>query len=120
MPGCDGHAFTLIEELVTPPIQKSFPLPDLSNDLLPSDHTLVAEDAGNVAGFASMRFESWNKRSILRHLYVAPEYRRFLTGLASKQKYALSQNPIAKQRAEIYAEVGFEEEGSSKVEASKE
>ena len=79
---CNGHAFTLIEELVTPPIQKSFPLSDLSDDLLPSDHTLVAEDAGDVAGFASMRFESWNKRSILRHLYVAPEYRRRGVGRA--------------------------------------
>jgi ribosomal protein S18 acetylase RimI-like enzyme len=35
-----------------------------------------------VAGFASMRFESWNKRSILRHLYVAPDHRRRGVGRA--------------------------------------
>ena len=73
---CGGFTFTLREELVTPPIQKSFPLSDLSNDVLPSDHTFLAEDEGGVAGFASMRVETWNNRSILRHLYVATNYRR--------------------------------------------
>ena len=79
---CDGHAFTLGEEQVTPPIHKSFPLSVLSGALLPSDHTVLAENAGGVAGFASMRFETWNKRSILRHLDVAPEHRRKGVGRA--------------------------------------
>ena len=78
----DEQGFTLREEHVDPPIHKSFPLSDLPKDLLQSDYTLVAEEAGEIRGFASMRFESWNTRSILRHFYVVPEDRRRGVGTA--------------------------------------
>jgi ribosomal protein S18 acetylase RimI-like enzyme len=77
----DDSGFTLRKESVAP-IYKSFPLSNLSADILPTDYIIAAEKAGDVAGFASMRFEPWNRRSTLRHLYVAPEYRRTGVGRA--------------------------------------
>lgn len=71
---CEGSTFSLTEEMVTPPILKSYPLIDLSDDVAPSDHTLLARVA--VWPGVSMRFEAWNRRSLLRHLYVAPASRR--------------------------------------------
>ena len=77
-----GQTFSLIEQAIDPPIWKFYSLADLSTDLLSSDYTVLGEDAGSAVGFASMRFELWNKRSNLRHLYVAPEWRGKRVGFA--------------------------------------
>jgi GNAT superfamily N-acetyltransferase len=76
------HSFILSEKNVSPPMQKSYSLAGLHEQILPSDHTFVAENSGSLLGIASMRFEAWNKRAMLRHLYIGAEHRRSGAGRA--------------------------------------
>ena len=78
----EGHSFILSEKKASPPLQKSYSLSGLGEQILPSDHTFVAENSAGLLGIASMRFEAWNKRAILRHLYIAAEHRGLGTGRA--------------------------------------
>jgi GNAT superfamily N-acetyltransferase len=70
-------SFTLAEEVVDPPLRKDYDL----RSLTPSEweslhHAVVAETGGEPAGFAAVEFVPWNRRVIVRHLYVAPAHRR--------------------------------------------
>ena len=78
----EGHRFTLADKAALPPLMKCYSLANLANQVLPTDHTLVAEDAGVLVGVASMRFEAWNKRAMLRHLYISAAHRRRGAGRA--------------------------------------
>ena len=66
-----GLAFRLDEERIDPPVTKTYPRPalDLSDDLL------VASVGGEIVGFGELRFESWNDRAAIEHIYVSASRR---------------------------------------------
>ena len=67
--------FELTEVPVSPPVGKSYSL-EAEIDAFPGyDWVQIADGGGIVAGVAAMRMESWNRRAVLQHLYVAPESR---------------------------------------------
>lgn len=68
-------AVTLEEVPVSPPLRKSFPL-NLERAEVVSGLALVAAAEGGRAGVASVVYHAWNRRAELRHLYVAPAWRR--------------------------------------------
>jgi ribosomal protein S18 acetylase RimI-like enzyme len=63
----DGLAFRLEEERTDPPVTKRYPRPVLEL----SDGLLVACAGGQVVGCAELRFESWNDRAAIEHIYVS-------------------------------------------------
>lgn len=68
-------SFTLVEELVQPPLRKAFSLEgELEADRL-WDEGFVAQQGEQILGFAAARHERWNRRVALWHLYVAPRQR---------------------------------------------
>lgn len=64
-------SFVLCAEAVSPPIRKVFDLSEeLGEDRL-WDYGIVAEQVGEILGFAALRSEAWNRRAAIWHLYVA-------------------------------------------------
>lgn len=90
----EGHSFLLHEKKVSPPLQKSYSLAGLGEQILPSDHTFVAENSSGLLGIASMRFETWNKRAMLRHLYIGAEHRRRGAGRALVERVAAAAGAL--------------------------
>ena len=84
----DDLAFRVVEEDVDPPLRKRYPLdaadPQERQDW---DFTAVAEEEGELAGFAAAQHVAWNRRVVLWHLYVAPAFRR--QGVGSQLLYAV-------------------------------
>jgi ribosomal protein S18 acetylase RimI-like enzyme len=79
----DEFSFTLVEERVDPPLQKSYgSIASHEGDIRAMEYAAVAEDDGVVAGFAAARHESWNRRVVMQHLYVAAGRRRSDVGRA--------------------------------------
>jgi ribosomal protein S18 acetylase RimI-like enzyme len=74
----DGMSFRLRAETVVPPFVKTYDV----GALTASDRLLVADDAGDIAGFAEIALDSWNRRATITHLYVAPEHRGHGVGRA--------------------------------------
>jgi ribosomal protein S18 acetylase RimI-like enzyme len=68
-------SFTLVEEVVQPPLRKSFALEGELDDDRMWDYGIVAEDQDAIVGFAAVRLEHWNRRAAIWHLYVAPGQR---------------------------------------------
>ncbi len=68
-------SFTLVEQAVAPPIHKAFPLDDDMGDDRLWQQGFVAETGDALAGFAALRYEAWNRRAAIWHLYVAPAWR---------------------------------------------
>ena len=56
---------------VTPPRRKDYRLDDDLDMLLSYDHVLVAEVDHRVVGLAAITLETWNRRAIVEHFYVA-------------------------------------------------
>ena len=68
-------SFTLVEQAVAPPIRKAFPLDDELGDDRLWQQGFVAEAGDALAGFVALRYEAWNRRAAIWHLYVATEWR---------------------------------------------
>ena len=72
----DGLSFRLLEEAATPPLYKSYPFdPSDPEERANWDHAVVAESEGRLVGFAAAEYMAWNRRAVIWHLYVAPDYR---------------------------------------------
>jgi GNAT superfamily N-acetyltransferase len=79
----DESRFTLVEEQVDPPLRKEHgPVTGHEDGLTTMEYAAVAELDGVVAGFAAATVEAWNRRVLVRHLYVADGYRRSGVGTA--------------------------------------
>lgn len=63
--------FWLDERGVDPPATKTYPRPALEL----SDRLLVACVGAEIAGYGELRFESWNGRARIEHLYVSGGFR---------------------------------------------
>src|SRR3569833_2424677 len=65
-------SFVLEETPVSPPLRKCYPLEvEREEERANWSHTVVAERAGHVVGFAAAEYTAWNRRVVLWHLYVA-------------------------------------------------
>jgi len=72
----DALAFCLVEEVIAPPLCKQYPFdPSDAEARAEWDHAVIAEDMGRLVGFAAAQYVVWNRRAVIWHLYVAPDYR---------------------------------------------
>jgi ribosomal protein S18 acetylase RimI-like enzyme len=67
----EGLGFRVRAKKVTPPIMKTYVVPRLRA----SDRLFVAEEGGEVVGFAEVEVASWNRRATITHLYVSSQHR---------------------------------------------
>ena len=74
------RSLSLEEISISPPLHKSYPLADEMEGLATFDWTHVAASEDGVVGLAAMRYEEWNRRALLYHLYVAASARRMGVG----------------------------------------
>ena len=63
--------FWLDEQRADPPVRKTYPRPVLEL----SDRLLVASVGAEIAGYGELRFEAWNGRARIEHLYVSDGFR---------------------------------------------
>ncbi len=67
----------LVEEAVQPPLHKRYAFsPSDLEERGQWDYTAVAEEEGVLTGFAAAQYVAWNRRVVVGHLYVAPNFRR--------------------------------------------
>ncbi len=67
----------LVEEAVQPPLHKRYAFsPSDLEEWRDWDYTAVVEENGVLAGFAAAQYVAWNRRVVIGHLYVAPDFRR--------------------------------------------
>jgi GNAT superfamily N-acetyltransferase len=69
------RSLTLEEVPVAPPLRKSYPLAEQADELPALSWASVAVEGDAVVGLAAVGIEEWNRRALLRHLYVAPAAR---------------------------------------------
>jgi ribosomal protein S18 acetylase RimI-like enzyme len=115
-----AHSFALEEVPARPPLRKEFPLADDLGAEHAWEHGLVAEAAGAIVGFAAFAHRSWNRRTELWHLYVAPSLRgqgvgRMLVAAVVAAAQAagtrcvwLETSNLAYPAIRFYRRVGFE------------
>ena len=71
----NGRSMSLREMIASSPIKKSYSLINEVDALPTMSWVQIAEDDAVVVGLAAMRFEQWNRRARLEHLYVARQAR---------------------------------------------
>jgi ribosomal protein S18 acetylase RimI-like enzyme len=71
----DGASFLIQTQPLDRPRVKAFDLRAEVGDA-GWDVAWVAEDPEGIVGFAATRYEDWNRRQVLLHLYVSPSFRR--------------------------------------------
>ena len=72
----DGLSFGLEEDALAPPLHKSYPFDPTDREEQGNwDHAVVAEAEERLIGFAAAQYMAWNRRTVIWHLYVAPDYR---------------------------------------------
>jgi ribosomal protein S18 acetylase RimI-like enzyme len=67
--------FTLVEQRIDPPLRKDYRRVTDDLGLREMDCVRVAQDGERLVGFAAAEYASWNRRLLVRHLYVASESR---------------------------------------------
>lgn len=70
-----GMSVEIIEAKLDVPFRKTYQLDCVKNDVEASDYSVAAEIEGFITGFATVKYEAWNKRAVLTGIYVAPESR---------------------------------------------
>ena len=70
----DKMSVEIIEEIPDSPFQKSYQSDVVKKDIHEADYAVVAEDENIIAGFATVKFETWNNRAVLTGIFVAPEF----------------------------------------------
>lgn len=92
----DPFAFRLVEERVEPPLRKDYG-PVSALGITGAESAFVAECDGAAAGLAVGRYERWNRRFVVEHLYVDPGHRGQGVGRALMEHLA-EQARIARAR----------------------
>jgi ribosomal protein S18 acetylase RimI-like enzyme len=68
-----GLALSLVQTTRSEPFTKRFPMSDITEDIEEADAAWVAEDEeGGVAGFATARYQSWNRSVLITGIFVSP------------------------------------------------
>jgi ribosomal protein S18 acetylase RimI-like enzyme len=65
----------LYKERLKSTLYRSYDQGDIEESIAHSHHTIVAGDKDKLVGFASVRFEEWNRRAIVGAIYVTPKYK---------------------------------------------
>ena len=90
----EEFAFRLVEEIVMPHLRKQYAFdPSDPAERASWEYAVIAEEDKQLAGFAAAKFEAWNRRVVLLHLYVMPAFRRKGVGtqlLEAIDRYARS------------------------------
>ncbi len=68
--------FGLEDSVISPPFHKVYDLTDEVESLPQLDYVVVAELDTRLVGMAGLKFEAWNRRAVLWHLYLDPAYRQ--------------------------------------------
>lgn len=71
----DGFSSGFREEDLAATFVKKYDLSEIGSAFAESEFGLIAEVDGEAAGFALVKFEKWNRRTWLTHLYIAPKYK---------------------------------------------
>ena len=71
---------TFIEQPLAEPLTKRYDLSGIRAALAESDLALIGEIGGEAAGFMTVKFEAWNRRAWITHLYVGGEHRGYGVG----------------------------------------
>jgi ribosomal protein S18 acetylase RimI-like enzyme len=113
-------SFELIEEIVDPPIHKSYgSLREDGDRLRQMGHVVVAEQGTRLVGMAAADFSSWNRRVQVEDFFVAPAARGRGIGRAlmdSVVAYArhvearciwLETQPVNYAAVQFYRQMGF-------------
>lgn len=69
------HSFALNAVTVTPALRKDYQFAQDVDRLPDFERVLVAEEDSAIIGVAAVRLESWNRRAVLEHFYIAPSHR---------------------------------------------
>ena len=77
-----GLAAEFVEMVVDEPICKSYDLSGMRIAVAESALGLVALVEGEIAGFMTVKVESWNRRAWLTHLYIDPSRKGIGIGTA--------------------------------------
>lgn len=72
----------LFERPLPAPRVKRYPIGDAFAPWCTWDTAFVAEDDGQIVGFAAVEYEAWHARLVLWHLYVTVRHRRTGVGRA--------------------------------------
>lgn len=76
-------SFMVTEERVAPPLHKVYgPTAHLEPPIHEADFTVVAEQEGKLVGVAAVKYEAWNRRVEVWHVYVERAARRCGIGTA--------------------------------------
>jgi ribosomal protein S18 acetylase RimI-like enzyme len=70
-----GLSFTLVETAVSPARHKDYQFADEIDDLPAYDYVVVADVDGALVGVAVLRWEAWNRRAVLQHLFIDMAHR---------------------------------------------
>jgi GNAT superfamily N-acetyltransferase len=65
----------LVERSLDVPLVKRYPIADAFAFWASWDAAWVAEDQGNIVGFAAVEYSAWHRRLVLWHCYVTRERR---------------------------------------------
>jgi GNAT superfamily N-acetyltransferase len=65
-----------IEEKLPNCVQKRYDTSGVHAAVRESEFSILAEADGRIAAFMTVRFESWNRRAWISHLYVLPGYKK--------------------------------------------
>lgn len=71
-----GRSFVLEEVDVDPPLHKAYQIRDEARGVATNYWTQVASDTFGIVGLVAMRYEDWNRRAQLAHVYVATRARK--------------------------------------------
>jgi ribosomal protein S18 acetylase RimI-like enzyme len=75
--------FTVIEEPLGSPLHKAYGSPaNIDPPIQEADFAVVAEQAGALVGVVAVKYQAWNRRGEVWHLYVARTARRRGIGMA--------------------------------------
>lgn len=67
----NGISAEILEEKLDAPLRKIYPL-DVESDICEANFSVVAEINKAIVGFATAKYENWNKRVVLTGIYVLP------------------------------------------------
>ncbi|HEY0603056.1 MAG TPA: GNAT family N-acetyltransferase [Herpetosiphonaceae bacterium] len=70
-----AHSFALVPVAVTPALRKDYQFARDVERLPDFERVLVAEEDSAIIGVAAVKLESWNRRAVLEHFYIAPSHR---------------------------------------------
>ena len=87
------RSFVLEVESAIPPVRKEYHLENELDRQFAFDGAQVACDSEGIIGFAAVDIEGWNRRAVLRHLYVAPAARGRGVGRSLVSKALLAADP---------------------------